>query len=150
MIVNAQVPVVASQATNNPLIHEALSSFFKLRIIDLSLNRTANGGAKKDGRSGIPHRDLEQIISEHPGGRTGTDNGSGSTLFFIHFIENWESRRFISADFCPLFDLEWVEHPIFFNNQINFALDFDGITILFDLFLVAAPVIGHTITISLC
>ena len=89
---------------------------------------------QKGGRSDIPHRDLEQIISKHPRSRTGTYDGSGSTFFFTYFVENGESRCFISADFCPLFDLDWVENPIFFNNQINLTLDLDGLTILFDFF----------------
>jgi hypothetical protein len=97
--------------------------------------------------SNIPHRDLKQIISEYPRSGTCTYDGSGSALFFTYFVENRKSRSFISADFCPLLDFDWVEHSIFFNNQINLALDFDGLSILFDLFLVAAPVIGHTITI---
>ena len=107
----------------------------------------ADNDAKKGGRSDIPHRDLEQIISEHSWGRTCTYDGSGSTLFFIDFVENGEGRCFICADFCPLFDLNWVEYPVFLDNQINLALDLDCLTILFYLFLVAAPVIwgGYTI-----
>lgn len=67
--------------------------------------------------------------------------------YVTYFVEDRKSRSFISAHFCPLLDFDWVEHAIFFNNQINLALDFNGLTILFDLFLVATPVIGHTITI---
>ena len=107
----------------------------------------ADDAAKKGGRSNIPHWNLKQIISKHPRGRTGTYNGSSSALFFTYFIKNGKIRSFISAYFCPLLDFDWVEYPIFLNNQINLALDFNGLTILFDLFLVASPVIGHTITI---
>ena len=102
-----------------------LSRLFSLsHVFAAFLVRVWSGSSAPLVQLNIPRRKLQQVFPYKIWLRASTNDRAQAALFLDHLIQYRERARLVRCDAGALLDLDGIERPVLFNDQIDLALGF--------------------------